>query len=175
MARISRSLAQSDYAALAAFRAALRTFLEFSAAAARLAGLAPQQHQAMLAVKGAGAGAGLTVGALATHLRLRPHSAVGLVDRLARHGLVRRERSADDRREVRVRLTARGERRLAGLAAAHREELRRLAPALRSLLADLGPPNRSPATAAGAADPAGARTRKPESGPCAGRGYCRRS
>ncbi|HTX66950.1 MAG TPA: MarR family winged helix-turn-helix transcriptional regulator [Opitutaceae bacterium] len=128
-------LTRNEYEALAAFRHALRRFLAFSARAARAAGLSPQQHQALLAVKGAGGRP--TIGALAAQLERRHHSAVGLVDRLARRGLARRERSAADRREVRVVLTVRGERLLAGLSAAHRDELRRVGPALRALLVRL--------------------------------------
>ena len=43
---------EADYAALAQFRYQLRTFLAFSEAAAQSAGLTPQQHQALLAIKG---------------------------------------------------------------------------------------------------------------------------
>ena len=129
-------LTRNEYETLAAFRHALRRFLAFSARAARTAGLSPQQHQALLAVKGAGGRP--TVGALAAQLQRRHQSVVGLVDRLARRGLARRERSAADRRLVRVVLTARGERLLAGLSAAHRDELRRVGPGLRTLLARLG-------------------------------------
>lgn len=128
-------LTRNEYETLAAFRHALRRFLAFSARAARTAGLSPQQHQALLAVKGAGGRP--TVGALAAQLQRRHHSVVGLVDRLARRGLARRERSAADRRQVRVVLTARGERLLAGLSAAHRDELGRVGPGLRALLARL--------------------------------------
>ena len=41
-----------DYRALAAFRVELRRFFAFSAAAAAEAGIAPQQYQALLAIKG---------------------------------------------------------------------------------------------------------------------------
>ena len=41
-----------DYKALAQFRFQLRKFLSFSEAAAHQAGLTPQQHQALLAIKG---------------------------------------------------------------------------------------------------------------------------
>ncbi|MEO8196224.1 MAG: MarR family transcriptional regulator [Thermoanaerobaculia bacterium] len=39
---------------------------------------------------------------------MRPHSAVGLVDRLVAAGFVERSRSAADRRRVLVHLTPRG-------------------------------------------------------------------
>ena len=137
MASSRSRLARADYETLASFRQALRRFLDFSAQAARAAGLSPQQHQALLAIK-AGTGCGrLSIGALADRLQRRHHSAVGLLDRLAQAGLARRERSAGDRRLVHVHLTARGERLLASLSAAHRAELRRVGPELRALLARL--------------------------------------
>ncbi len=121
---------------LARFRASLRRFLRFSEEAARFAGLTPQQHQALLALRGGG-GEPMTIGDLAVELAVRHHSAVGLVDRLVAKQLVERVRSSADRRQVRVRLTAHGLSALRGLAAAHRDELRRVGPELAALLAAL--------------------------------------
>lgn len=116
----------------------MRRFAAFSEAEARAAGLTPQQHQALLTIRGF-PGKGLaTIGNLAERLNLRPHSAVGLVDRLASKGLLRRHVDRADRRKVRVVLTPRSQALLAGLSLAHRDELRRLAPLLRGLLARLG-------------------------------------
>lgn len=131
-------LAQTEYETLAAFRHALRRFLAFSGRAAREAGLSPQQHQALLAIKGGPESGRLSIGELADRLQLRHHSAGGLADRLVRAGLAQRERSTEDRRQVHLRLTSRGERLLAGLSAAHRAELTRVGPELRALLARLG-------------------------------------
>ncbi len=131
-------LAQTEYETLAAFRHAMRRFLAFSARAARAAGVSPQQHQALLAIKGGSDRGHLSIGELADRLQLRHHSAVGLADRLVRAGLVRRQRAEEDRRQVHLWLTARGEKRLASLSAAHRDELRRVGPELRALLARLG-------------------------------------
>jgi len=128
----------AEYSALAGFRSALRRFLHFSAAAAGAAGLAPAQHQALLAIKAFGGVPGMAVGELADRLDRRPNSTVGLVDRLVRRRLVRRVADPADRRRVRVRLTAAGERLLGTLSAAHRDELRRLGPELRRLLRRLG-------------------------------------
>jgi len=130
----SLRVTRADFRALADFRHAVRRFLEFSAAAARAAGLTPQQHQTLLAIKGFPGRDPATVGGLAGRLRLRPHSAVGLVDRLARRGLLQRRHDRGDRRRVQVRLTARGEALLARLSAAHRDELRRVGPELRRAL-----------------------------------------
>jgi DNA-binding MarR family transcriptional regulator len=130
----ARRIAKSHYETLAALRQALRRFLHFSQSAARGAGIPPQQHQALLAIKGAAGRDHLTVGELAERLHLRHHSAVGLVDRLARRGWVRRSPSPADRRRVEVRLTARGEALIERLSVAHRKELRALGPELRRLL-----------------------------------------
>src|ERR1700710_3056259 len=102
-----RLITKSQYETLAALRHTLSRFLLFSQDAAREAGLAPQQHQALLAIKGFPGRDYLSVGELAERLHLRHHSAVGLVNRLARQQLVRRTPSANDRRRVDVRLTAR--------------------------------------------------------------------
>lgn len=119
-----------EYRALAEFRFRLRQFLHFSERAARAAGLEPQQHQLLLAVKGGGADAPLTIGELAERLFLQHHSTVELVDRSAQQGLVERQRDEADRRRVFIRLTAAGEAVLRGLSLSHREELRSAVPAL---------------------------------------------
>lgn len=130
-------LGDEEYRALAAFRHALRSFLHFSEAAAETLGLTPQQHQALLSIRGAPGGGRLTIGALAEQLLIRPHSAVGLVSRLAAEKLVRREEGSADRRMVHVVLTAKAETLLERLSRAHRDELRRIGPSLRTLLARL--------------------------------------
>ena len=57
-------LDQSDYQRLAEFRYHLRGFLRFSERAASEMGLRPQQHQALLAIKGTPEGQ-VTIGILA--------------------------------------------------------------------------------------------------------------
>ena len=131
------AVTQQDYEALAAFRHAMRRFLAFSEAAARAAGLTAQQHQAILAIKGQGPDAPMSVGDLAEHLVIRHHSAVELVDRLASAGLVRRAEDAGDRRRVGLRLTEKAEAVLMGLSATHLGELRRSRALLANLLARL--------------------------------------
>ena len=123
----------SEYETLASLRYALRQFLHFSEQAAVDAGLTPQQHQALLAIKGFG-GNRMTIGELAERLQLRPHSAVGLANRLVVQGLARRKRATADRRQVHLLLTARGETVLERLSATHKEQLRRIGPDLRMLL-----------------------------------------
>ena len=128
-------LEDAQYAELLHFRNGLRRFLRWSELQAREAGLTPAQHQLMLAVRGhVGAP---TISDLASHLLLRHHSTVELVDRAEEAGLVRRKQDPDDHRVVHVRLTPSGLRRLAALSAAHLEELARLSPSVRPIWAGL--------------------------------------
>ncbi len=133
----TRSVSKSTYERLAAFRYALRQFLHFSEEAAHAAGITPQQHQALLAIKGFPARDQVTIGELAERLQLRHHSTVGLIDRLAAEKLVARASSGGDRRQVFVQLTPRGEQVLARLSSAHSEQLKRLAPELKLRLRQL--------------------------------------
>jgi DNA-binding MarR family transcriptional regulator len=119
-------LQQRDYESLANFRYLLRRFLEFSEKEARKSGLAPRQHQALLAIKGFGGGKALSVGDLAEHLRIRHHSAVELADRLVQGGFVVRDQDPADHRRVLLRLTGKAERHLEDLSAVHLAELRRI-------------------------------------------------
>lgn len=126
-------LSDEDYATLAEFRCELRSFLGFSEKAAQEAGVTAQQYQALLAIRAA-PDAQLAIGALADQMFLQPHSASGLLNRLETAGMVERIRRSDDRRRVEIGLTERGRTLLASLAAAHREELRRLRPLLAGLV-----------------------------------------
>jgi DNA-binding MarR family transcriptional regulator len=130
-------LRTSDYARLAAFRGALREFLHFSEDAAAKAGLTGQHYQAMLILRACPEEARVTINDLARQLFIKHNSAVGLVDRLVREGLVVREASRADRRKVELRLSARGRTVLAKLAGMHRREFDRIGPLLRRLLADV--------------------------------------
>ena len=127
-------LTKKHYETLAAWRHALRRFLHFSQEAARAAGIPPQQHQALLAIKGFPERDHTTVGELAERLHLKHHSAVGLVNRLVERQLVQREVSRVDRRRIEVRLTPRGDAILQRLSAVHLRELRHLRPELKRLL-----------------------------------------
>ena len=75
-------------------------------------------------------GAGPAIGAVAEHLLIRHHSAVGLLDRLEERRLIVRTRGENDRRTVRVKLSAAGERMLHRLSRAHHSELRTSGPHL---------------------------------------------
>jgi DNA-binding MarR family transcriptional regulator len=125
-----KKLTSSDYQALAEFRFQIRKFLHFGEQAAQEAGLERGQYQLMLAIKGMPAGVRPRVAELASRMQIQHHSAVELGNRLEAGGFVRRERAQQDRREVLLALTAKGERVLAELALHHHEQLRSAAPAL---------------------------------------------
>ncbi len=124
---------KTDYEHLAAFRYGLRVFLRFSEEAAKAVGLTPQQHQALLSIVGFPEREQITIGELAERLQIRPHSAVGLVDRLENQGLVERHPGQDDRRQVYIQLTDEGKDVLDRLVVAHQAELRRIEPYWRRL------------------------------------------
>ncbi|MCC8942556.1 MarR family winged helix-turn-helix transcriptional regulator [Bradyrhizobium ivorense] len=133
-----------DYEALARFRYQLRTFLAFSEQAAKQAGLTPQQHQALLGIKGFVRPGPATVGDIARFLLVRHHSAVELVDRMVKLGLISRLADPEDGRRVLLKLTQKGERKLQSLSRKNVEELRRAAsPALRRLLKSSSQPGES--------------------------------
>lgn len=119
------ALREEVFAAHASFRRALRAFLRFSARAARQAGITPEQHQLLLALR-AWPRPWMLVGEIATELMVAPHSALGLVERAVTAGLVRRQADPDDHRKVRVALTPAGSALIANLTLAHRVEVRRL-------------------------------------------------
>jgi DNA-binding MarR family transcriptional regulator len=129
-----KKLELSDYQALAEFRFQIRKFLHFSDQAVQSAGLERGQYQLMLAIKGIPDGVRPRIRELATRLQIQHHSAVELINRLEARGYVRRERAQDDKREVLLALTTKGERILMKLAMHHREELRTAAPSLAAAL-----------------------------------------
>lgn len=120
----------SDYRALAEFRYQLRRFLHFSEQAARAVGLEPQHHQLMLAVKGMPEARVARIAELAERLQLQHHSVVELVNRLVARKLIERNRDGQDRREVQIKLSARGERLLRSLSVHMKTELQSAGPDL---------------------------------------------
>jgi transposase len=73
-------------------------------------------HQLLLAVRGHPDPRGPTVGDVAGYLLLRHHSAVGLVDRAEKAGLLIRGHDAENVSVVRLHLTDRGSRQLDALS-----------------------------------------------------------
>ncbi len=129
-------MSDADYAHLADFRYTVRRYLEFSAKAAGAEGLTPQQHQALLVIRGS-PGAVASVGRLAERLCLRHNTAVELAQRLETAGMITRHPDEDNRRSVQLALTASGEAKLEVLSQAHRHELRQIGPEMRALFQEL--------------------------------------
>ncbi len=69
---------------------------------------------------------GTPAGAVAAQLKVRPSTATGIVDRLVRQSLVRRERDELDRRRVRISLTDKGREVITELAARNRAVIWRI-------------------------------------------------
>src|SRR5215472_16936980 len=135
-----KDLYQDDYQALAEFRYQLRRFLRFSEQTARSAGLEPQQHQLLLAIRGTPIGKLPSIGNLAERLQLQHHSTVELIDRTVERGFLERRRDNHDRRRVLIHLTRQGKDVLEQLSVLHRTEHRSMGPALvQALQALTGP------------------------------------
>lgn len=131
------SVGDAEFTRLLEFRSGLRRFLHWSELQAKGAGLTGAQYQLLLAVRGHDGSP--SVSDVAEHLLLRHHSAVELVDRAERAGLVRRRTDPADQRVVRLEVTDEGQARLTQLAAAHLEELSRLRPSFEQLWRHLPP------------------------------------
>ena len=137
---MSASLAASDdqflgsqLAALADFRFSLRTFLNFSEQQAEALGITAQQYQ-MLQVIANADDQRCSISHLAARLLLRHNSAVELVDRGERSGLLRRIADATDHRRSLLELTVQGSRVLMQLARQHLDYLREDGPPLMATL-----------------------------------------
>src|SRR5690349_7789345 len=113
-----------DYQALAQFRYELRLFMAYREAGAQKAGLTPQQHQALLGIKGFAGPGPASIGDLARFLLIKQHTAVELVNRMTKLGLLSRVIDDEDGRRVLVQLTMKGERKLQALSRTHLNELR---------------------------------------------------
>lgn len=127
---------EEQYAEVLRFRRELRAFLKWSEGAAREAGLTPAIHQLLLAVRGSGREGGPTVGDVAEQLGIRHHSAVELAQRAQELGLLTRERSGDDHRQVRLALTEPARDRLEQLTELHLPRIETLADVLAAVTAD---------------------------------------
>lgn len=136
---MSQSPVDADYRRLLQFRTGLRRFLRWSEEQAEKVGLTTAQHQLLLAIRGHDDDRGPTIGDVAGYLLLRHHSAVGLVDRAVKAGLVERGEDPEDRRVVRLRVTPRGVEILQQLSALHMKEIERLSPLLQAISASREP------------------------------------
>src|SRR3954471_14281052 len=88
-----RNLTLTEYRKLSEFRFQIRRFLRFSEDEARSKGLEPQQHQTLLAIKGAPSSEQPTIAFLAKRMQLAHHTMVELVDRVVDKGLAIRKPS----------------------------------------------------------------------------------
>ena len=133
---VAVELSDADYQRLLAFRTQLRRFDQWSARRALAFGLTHAQHQLLLAIRGHTDPRGPTISEVADYLLVRHHTAVELANRTEELGYISRSRDGEDRRVVRLTLTAKGKRLVRKLSAAHLEELRELAPILTALMPD---------------------------------------
>lgn len=139
-----RDIRESDYAALAEVRFRIRQFLRGGDVTAEAVGLEPQQYQLLLALRALPHQSDATIRRLAERLYLRHHSVVGLVDRLAARGYVRRYRNVRDQREVLVMLLPRGQQALEKVVQKRLHELRATGHELIKSLASILEQNRTP-------------------------------
>lgn len=123
-------LTKADYEALGEFRYALRKFLSFSETSAKTHDILPQQYQALLAIEAFPGRNWVTMKELAEHMCIAPHTAVGMVDRMEKLGLVDRHPLPEDRRRVQIAVTRKGLRVLERLYHVHWDELRTAGPQL---------------------------------------------
>jgi DNA-binding MarR family transcriptional regulator len=110
---------------LAEFRYQMRGFLSFSESAAEAAGISAQQYQLMQVIAAMPEGKGASISYLAERMILRHNSAVELVDRAVRAGLVKRTTDDEDLRRSIVVMTPEGVVLMARLVNSHLEEISR--------------------------------------------------
>ena len=131
-----KTLNNSDYARLSDFRFALRKYLNFSQQAAEAAGLSPQQHQALLTIRGS-IDKKDTITYLSRRLCIRHNTAVELTLRLEAAKLINRQPSPEDGRAILLSLTSTGRRKILELTRTHRAELKQFRPEISAILENL--------------------------------------
>ncbi|MGB7623343.1 MAG: MarR family transcriptional regulator [Terriglobia bacterium] len=127
-------LSKRQFERIAAFRHTLRRFLRHSERAVRDQGVTPQQYHLILAIKGFPKRNFASVGELAEQLQRNHHTVVELINRTEKLGLVKRRPGTEDRRQVFIELTVKGERMLERLVQQHRAEYRILHSSLTTLM-----------------------------------------
>ena len=121
-------------AAIAEFRFRLRRFLSFSETASEELGVPAQQYQLIQVVAAVPGDRAATISYIAERMLLRHNSAVELVDRAEKSGLVRRVIDERDHRRSVVDITEEAEAVLSQLVSRHLAELQSEGPALISAL-----------------------------------------
>jgi DNA-binding MarR family transcriptional regulator len=137
-----KPLTDSEYLALSEFRYQLRKYLRFMEGHARAAGLQPQQYQLLLAIKGLPEARVPSISILAERMQLNHNTLVELAERCEKRGLILRNRSVSDRRQVTLAITREGEVVLHQQASVSRKELRSIGPILSESLQRLIEGNR---------------------------------
>lgn len=132
---MTRRLREAELQALARFRFELRRFVRQADRNAAEAGLTRAQYELLLAVRGWSGEGPPSVGALAEHLELRPHSTLELARRAEQHGLVTLHPDPADSRRQLVALTTAGRSAVERAAVRNRSELDDLREALFELAA----------------------------------------
>ena len=113
--------------ALSDFRFKLRCFLRFSEDAARAQGITVLQYQVLLHTQGFPGREWASISEIAERLQAQPHGVVALVSRCEEAGLVKRQTSTTDRRQVEVHLLPAGRKKLDLLAGEFAEHVAELA------------------------------------------------
>lgn len=121
-----QELTKRDFEAISELRYQIRRFLRFSEQAVRRAGITPLQYLLLLHLRGFPGRDWANIAELAERLQAKHHGVVALVVRCEKLGLVVKRRSRIDRREVHVKLSAKGQRSLHRLVLLHRAELQSL-------------------------------------------------
>jgi DNA-binding MarR family transcriptional regulator len=134
---MAAKITTEDFRKQAEFRHHLRHFLRSSELNAKEFGLKPNQYQLLLAIKGLPESSTPNISTLAERLQIEQHSAVELVDRSVKKGVVERFREGSDRRKVFLRLTDAGEKMVMEIAIRNRHELANALPAFLEFLSTL--------------------------------------
>jgi DNA-binding MarR family transcriptional regulator len=106
------------------FRYHLRRFLSFSEITSEAAGISAQQYQLLQIVAAVPADRECNISYIAERMLLRHNSAVELVDRAVRSGLVRRVADENDHRRSLVQVTSKGGDLVTRLVAKHLANVR---------------------------------------------------
>lgn len=121
-----KALDKKGFETLSHFRYQLRRFLRFSEELTQTFGVTHLQYLLLLHIKGFPGREWATIQELAERLQAHHHGVVSLVSRCEKLDLVFRKKSTEDRREVEVHLTQKGDEMVAKIAGLHRDELLKL-------------------------------------------------
>ncbi len=119
-------ISKQQFVALSNFRFELARFQRFSERAAYAAGITPKQYLLLLHIRGYAGRDWAAVGELAERLQSSPHGTAALIQRCIAVRLVKKRRSREDARRMKVYLTSRALKLVDVIAARHRDELQSL-------------------------------------------------